>query len=150
MHAVHAGNKYRVEEERDCRRPKVRPRRQIPRLPKRTNTLNPFLPLFALLFLPFSFLFSSPFLFFTFLSSQVHGVIVTGYNVRAAVAEYLNKSDADLVVVGTRNLGAVSSFIQGSFSSYISHHVEKDIVIVRNTASKEDTKAESAFEHEHV
>jgi nucleotide-binding universal stress UspA family protein len=65
--------------------------------------------------------------------------------VREGVADFVNKSKADLVVMGTRNLGAVKKFFLGSFSSYLLSHIHLDVLLVHNPLEAQP----SSVEHEH-
>lgn len=47
------------------------------------------------------------------------------------------KHGADLIVIGSRNLGTVKRFLMGSTSNYITHHASCDVLIVKNKVEHE-------------
>lgn len=51
---------------------------------------------------------------------------------KAAAVEYAEQNHVDLIVVGTRGLGAVKSFFVGSFSQYILANPKCDVLLSRS------------------
>lgn len=51
-----------------------------------------------------------------------------------ALCKLAEEEDADLIVVGSRGLGAVTRFVLGSVSDRIVHHAPCDVLVVRGEA----------------
>jgi hypothetical protein len=57
--------------------------------------------------------------------------------------------DADLLVVGTRGLGAVGRLVLGSVSNYCSHHARCPIAVIPEPGSRaEDNRGEASQVHQ--
>ena len=59
--------------------------------------------------------------------------VVTGEPVDEIVA-YANAIDADLIVVGSRGLGAVKSVLLGSVSTGVLHEAGRPVLVVRGSS----------------
>lgn len=65
-------------------------------------------------------------------SKGINGVYIEGHG-RAAdvIVEEAKESGADLIIVGTRGLGAARQLFMGSVSTNVVHHATCDVLVVR-------------------
>ena len=70
------------------------------------------------------------------LAAQPHCVCQDG-DVASAVLETAAALDADLVVMGTRGLGGMRSFVLGSVSQAVVHHADRPVLVVPSAALAE-------------
>jgi len=69
-------------------------------------------------------------------------VLTSGHDNKQAVVEYASEKEVDIVIVGSRGLGKLKSFLIGSFSDYVVHHAACSVLVVRG--NKDDVKAKAA------
>jgi nucleotide-binding universal stress UspA family protein len=60
---------------------------------------------------------------------RFHSVLAEGYPTNL-IREAAENEDADLVVVGSRGLGGFTGLLLGSTSHFLSHHLDRPLVIV--------------------
>lgn len=49
---------------------------------------------------------------------------------RTAIIDFANNNDYDIIVVGSRGLGAVTGLLLGSVSTYVVHHAPCPVLVV--------------------
>ena len=62
-----------------------------------------------------------------------------------AVLELARSRNVDLIVVGSRGLGAVKGSLLGSVSSAIVHHADRPVLVARPVALEETTPLAGMF-----
>eukprot|EP00300_Choanocystis_sp_HF-7_P031501 c40904_g1_i1.p1 GENE.c40904_g1_i1~~c40904_g1_i1.p1 ORF type:complete len:173 (-),score=33.70 c40904_g1_i1:96-581(-) len=63
--------------------------------------------------------------------THVHTIVITTGEPREAVLEFAEANHVGLIVVGTRGLGTLKRLVLGSFSDYIAHHANCDVLLVK-------------------
>ncbi len=51
-------------------------------------------------------------------------------NAGAEIIQALDSEDCDLVIMGSRGLGGIKSFLLGSTSNYVVHHTKKPVMLI--------------------
>ncbi|KAL1915867.1 uncharacterized protein VTP21DRAFT_6255 [Calcarisporiella thermophila] len=67
--------------------------------------------------------------------TDVH-VLKSWTDTRDLIANYVEKSRADLLVMGSRDLSVWKRYFLGSFSDYVQHHCHCPVVIVKDTEKR--------------
>eukprot|EP00298_Acanthocystis_sp_HF-20_P025635 c37807_g1_i1.p1 GENE.c37807_g1_i1~~c37807_g1_i1.p1 ORF type:complete len:148 (+),score=61.22 c37807_g1_i1:1-444(+) len=63
--------------------------------------------------------------------SNVHSFVLTAGHPKEQVCEFAKEKSVNTIFVGTRGLGAIKKIFVGSFSDYILHHAECDVMLVK-------------------
>eukprot|EP00298_Acanthocystis_sp_HF-20_P002665 c13064_g1_i1.p1 GENE.c13064_g1_i1~~c13064_g1_i1.p1 ORF type:complete len:154 (+),score=70.23 c13064_g1_i1:63-524(+) len=64
-------------------------------------------------------------------ATNVHSFVLTAGHPKEQVCEFAKEKSVNTIFVGTRGLGAVKKLFLGSFSDYILHHAECDVMLVK-------------------
>lgn len=62
---------------------------------------------------------------------KVHSHACSG-DAASAILDVADDVDADLIVVGSRGLGATMRFLRGSVSTKVMHHADRDVLVVHD------------------
>lgn len=67
---------------------------------------------------------------FSDLNIQIEGQSFQG-RIGSIIVEVANKSNIDLIVMGSRGLGSVKSLLLGSVSNYVTNHAKCPLILVK-------------------
>jgi len=68
--------------------------------------------------------------------------MVSSHRVESSAIQFIKAHNTDVVVVGSRGLGAFKRFFLGSFSHHLVNHAPCDVIVVRSDADKTAQKKE--------
>ena len=63
---------------------------------------------------------------------NIEGISITSYgDAGVKIVEEATKHNVDLIVVGSRGLGGIKSFLLGSVSNYVLHHTDIPVLVIK-------------------